>query len=290
MSAATFYMVWAEVDLDEQIVEPDQAAAGVQPAVFFAPSMARLPVWISSRRRSVTPTRRMNGCSAAGAKSSTHRAGTWRYLALLVDELHPAQKRPSPRRGAWGPGIGRRHAPVPCPRRVTGRTSTRPPALLLKAAQVTGHGDPRAADRPRDTTEGEARARSSTMRATASADTTSKTPARDDCRQRLDPGGRPPTAPSCGRHRYDTTRRRGPSSRPGLASAAARCRALQPQLRRYLRVQIVGPPWSIERTTISEPDSERPAPPGADFLLGSAVRRTRRRRRGRGLPSSRKPG
>ena len=45
---------------------------------FFAPSMARLPVWISSRtlrnnalsqrRRSVTPSWRMSGCSAAGAK------------------------------------------------------------------------------------------------------------------------------------------------------------------------------------------------------------------------------
>ena len=58
---------------------------------FFAPSMARLPVWISSRtlrnsalsqrRRSVTPSWRMSGCSAAGAKSSGAWGGTPRRPA-----------------------------------------------------------------------------------------------------------------------------------------------------------------------------------------------------------------
>ena len=58
---------------------------------FFAPSMARLPVWISSRtlrnnalsqrRRSVKPSRRMSGCSVAGAKSSGASGGTPRRPA-----------------------------------------------------------------------------------------------------------------------------------------------------------------------------------------------------------------
>ena len=66
-----------------------------------------------ARRRSVTPSWRMSGCSAAAAKSSGASVGPpaapgragfavgpqrrqrrRRALALLVDELHPAQKRP----------------------------------------------------------------------------------------------------------------------------------------------------------------------------------------------------
>ena len=57
----------------------------------FAPSMARLPVWISSctvrntalaqRRRSVSPLWRMSGCSAVGAKSSGASGGTPRRPA-----------------------------------------------------------------------------------------------------------------------------------------------------------------------------------------------------------------
>ena len=82
------------------------------------------------------------------------------------------------------------------------------------------------------------------------------------------PGGRRPTAPSCGRRRCDTTRRREPSSRPGSPWAAASAEPCPAPSR-----SVVGR-LLVERSRRSERGSRFTAPDGH----GSTTRKDNQRR------------